>query len=71
MWVRRGLRSAPPERLPNLVMLRTFQSRNFGGLRVNNAASPDIAEQVAKAKLPYSEFLLHGRGRNGSGTGPV
>lgn len=41
---------------PNLVMLRTFsKAGTLAGLRVGYcAASPDIAEQVAKAKLPYN-----------------
>jgi len=41
---------------PNLVMLRTFsKAGTLAGLRVGYcAASPDIAEQIAKAKLPYN-----------------
>jgi histidinol-phosphate aminotransferase len=44
------------EEFPRLVMLRTFsKAGTLAGLRVGySAASPDITEQIAKAKLPYN-----------------
>ena len=45
---------------PRLVVLRTFsKAGTLAGLRVGYAAcSPDIAEQAAKAKLPYNLNFL-------------